>query len=50
MTNSRSGDRTLGIASEIEETTVRRIVGVLVGLAGLLLVLGLVAARAGTDL
>jgi hypothetical protein len=49
MTDSRSGDRTLGIASEVEETTVRRIVGVLVGLAGLLLVLGLVAFLPAAD-
>lgn len=45
-----NGDaRTLRFAPELEESTVRRVVGVLVGLAGLLVVLGLATVLPGID-
>lgn len=49
MPSDRSDDRRLGFAAGIEERTVRRIVGALVGLAGLLLVLGLAAVRRAVE-
>lgn len=49
MPDRNSGDRSLGIAPAVEEATIRRIVGVLVALAGLLFVLGLVAVLPAAD-
>lgn len=42
-------DRTLKMAPSLEESTIRRIVSVFVALAGLLVVLGLVAVLPGID-
>lgn len=49
MRDNRPDRRPLRFVPDVEETTVRRIVGVLVGLAGLLLVLGLVAMLPAID-
>lgn len=49
MPDSNSGNRSLGVAPAVEEATVRRIVGVLVALAGLLFVLGLLAVLPAAD-
>lgn len=49
MSDESRDNRTLRFVPELEEMTVRRIIGVLVGLAGLLLVLGLVAILPAVD-
>lgn len=47
--DTMSDSRTLRFVPELEERTVRRVVGVFVALAGLLVVLGLVAVLPGID-
>lgn len=49
MNDDSRDNRPLQVAPGLEETTVRRIIGILVGLAGLLLVLGLVAVLPAVD-